>query len=278
MIYETTTYDPARHLVLFIHIRKTGGSSLGAQIAAALEAQGIEGGYRRLQMQALESYNKGWRLAHEELRRRWLHISDQAAQETKRALGKPNLSMDTVTVASGHVRLGSVSTGRRIPLPITLVREPVDRLVSEYFFTRDRVNVASRKPGAEKKKRAAEMSFEDYAAMLLERRDELPLNGQCAYFSREGTFAEARKAIDERFLLAGPTSEMARFSELLGAKLGIPLGQARRENKGKSRPAKFEPSPALRARLEEALADDCALHEHVRREFDALSARVGAGA
>lgn len=158
------------------------------------------------------------------------------------------------------------------------MREPVDRLVSEYFFTRDRVNAASRKPGAEKKKRAAEMSFEDYAEMLLERRDELPLNGQCAYFSPEGTFEKARAAIDGRFLLAGPTTEMARFSELLGAKLGIPLGQARRENKGRSRPEKFAPPAPLRARLEEALAEDCALYEHVQREFKELSARVGEAA
>ncbi len=275
MIYESTRYDPARHLVLFIHIRKTGGSSLGLQMAEALERQGVAGGYRRIKMQGLESYNTGWRRLHEEIRRRGQQMRDEAAAEIRRALGLPNLSMDTVTVASGHVRVDSINVGRRTPLMITLVREPVDRLVSEYFFTRDRVDVATRAPGNEKKKRAATMSFEDYAEMLMERRDELPINGQCEYFSRGGGFAAARKVIDDRFLLAGPTERMPRFAELLGAKLGIPLGETRRENRGKSRPPAFEVPARLRSRLEEALSEDCALYDHVRTEFAALSDRVG---
>ncbi|TYO89458.1 sulfotransferase family 2 domain-containing protein [Oceanicella actignis] len=274
MIYERTDYDPARHLVLFIHIRKTGGSSLGAQLADALAARGAAGGYRRLRMQGVETYNQGWRRAHEHLRRRLQHLRDEARERGRALLGLPNLALDSVAVASGHVRVDSIGLRRREPLMITLVREPVDRLVSEYFFTRDRVAGARRLPGSEKKKQAWARSFEDYAQMLLERRDALPLNGQCLYFSREGSFEAARRVIDERFLLAGRTQDMARFTQLLGAKLGIPMGPPRRVNKGRSRPEGYAPPAWLRARLEEAMADDMALYEHVGREFAALDARI----
>ena len=246
----------------------------GSVTAAAEELDLTQSAVSR-QIRALEDQLRVALFDRDGRRMRLTPAGGRYLAEIRRALGLPNLSMDTVTVASGHVRVDSINVGRRTPLMITLVREPVDRLVSEYFFTRDRVDVATRAPGNEKKKRAATMSFEDYAEMLMERRDELPINGQCEYFSRGGGFAAARKVIDDRFLLAGPTERMPRFAELLGAKLGIPLGETRRENRGKSRPPAFEVPARLRSRLEEALSEDCALYDHVRTEFAALSDRVG---
>jgi len=230
---------------------------------------------RRLGMQGLESHDQGFLLMHEHARRRLIHWRQEIWHETRRMLGLPNASMDTVAMATGHVRVDSIRTGRRTPLMITTTRDPVDRMVSEYFFTRDKVIANPRKARAAKKISAWAMEFEPWAESLLERADELPVNGQCRYISPKGDFETARRIIDERFLLAAPLPQMRRFTELLGAKFGVDLVEGRPVNRGRSRPEKFEVPAKLRSRIEATLSEDCALHDHVTREFETLSARHG---
>jgi hypothetical protein len=275
MIYDDVTYDPAKHLILFIHIRKNGGSTLLTRLSEVLPAPPPAQTARRLGMQGLESHDQGFLLMHEHARRRLIHWRQEIWHETRRMLGLSNASMDTVAMATGHVQLDSIRTGRRMPLMITTTRDPVDRMVSEYFFTRDKVVANPRPARAAKKISAWAMEFEPWAESLLEQADRLPLNGQCRYISPKGDFESARRIIDERFLLAAPLSQMQRFTELLGAKLNVGLTEGRRENAGRSRPARFEVPAQLRSRIESALAEDVALHAHVSREFTALAARHG---
>jgi hypothetical protein len=275
MIYDDVTYDPARHLIFFVHIRKTGGTSLIARMGEALPTRAGGPAMRRLREQGLESHDSGLLLMHEHMRRRLNHWGDDLGHEWRRLLGRPNASVNEVALVSGHNRVGSVRLGRRMPLMITVTRDPIDRLVSDYFFTRDRVAANPKKAKAAKKRSAWEMDFEGWADTMLAEAGSMPLNGQCRYFSRAGDFASARQAIDDRFLLAAPLPQMARFTALLGAKLGVDLTEGPRANRGRSRPEGFEISAPLRARLEAALADDIALHAHVCAEFEALAARHG---
>lgn len=291
MIYDQIDYDPSRHVLLFIHIPKTGGSSLGRSIAEALGAEagdrsrrGVDRGgtasfpgvYRSLAMQWMESQERGPHYWAEILRRRLKHLRDEAREEGLRLAGRPSASVDEVFAMGGHVRLGSVRTGRRRPLPFTLVRDPVDRLVSGYYYARDRVQLGGSAGSSRKKVRAMSHDFAGYAEALLADAGRRDMNWQCRYLARRGDFESARRAVDEQCLLAGPTDRMGRFMELLGAKLGVNPGPERRANAGRSRPADFEAPPELRARLEAAMADDVKLYRHVSAEFAALSDRVPA--
>lgn len=275
MIYDDVTYDPARHLIFFVHIRKTGGTSLIDRMATALPPRAGGPAMRRLREQGLESHDRGLKLMHEHMRRRLNHWGDDLGHEWWRLIGRPNASVDEVTVVTGHNRVGSVRLGRRMPLMITVTRDPIDRLVSDYFFTRDKVAANPKTSRAAKKRTAWELDFEGWADTMLKDADTMPLNGQCRYFSKAGDFESARRVIDDQVLLAAPLPQMARFTALLGAKFGVDLTEGARRNRGWSRPDGFAISTPLRARLEAALADDIALHAHVSREFTALAARHG---
>lgn len=284
MLYESVEYDPERHVLLFIHIPKTAGSSLGRSIAEALGAAagrpGAGGGpvaYRPLAMQWMESQERGPAFWAEVAKRRLAHLHDEARQEVLRRLGRPAAAVDAVFAMGGHVRLGSIRSGRRTALPVTLVRDPVDRLVSSYYYARDRVELAGSAGASRKKMRAMRHDFAGYAEALLAEAGRRDMNWQCRYLAGRGDFDSARRAVDARCLLAGPTDRLGRFQELLGAKLGIETGPERRANAGRSRPAGFEVSADLRARLETAMAGDVKLYRHVGAEFAALSDRVGGG-
>jgi hypothetical protein len=134
---------------------------------------------------------------HEHMPCRLNHWGDDLGHEWWRLIGRPNASVDEVTVVTGHNRVGSVRLGRRMPLMITVTCDPIDRLVSDYFFTRDRVAANPKTSRAAKKRTAWELDFEGWADTMLKDADTMPLNGQCRYF-QQGRGFRKRPAGDRR--------------------------------------------------------------------------------
>lgn len=258
-------------LLVFVHVRKTAGTSVLRMFQRAYG----EDRCRQLPMQALESYLTGWRATHDALRRRAMLWRDDAREEIKRRLGMPNASLRTAAWVGGHVRFGEIAPPGRRVLALTMLREPVGRFVSEWqMVVRGRERYRLGPLSDPRKALAFAEDFPSYVEMVLERREVLPLNGQCRYFAAEGTYEAARRAIDERVWLAGVTERFDDFFALLGRRLGVEFGPAVRENTRGERQARPELPAPLRARLEEALADDIALHAHVTAEFARVAERV----
>ena len=254
-------------LLVFVHVRKTAGTSVLRMFRQALGEERC----RQLPMQAIEGYATGWRGAHDAWRRRLMLARDNLREDLKRRLGRPNTSLATTAWVGGHVRLGGIAPPGRRVLALTLLREPIDRFTSEFHMIRRGRERYRLGPLADPRKALAfAEDFPSYVDMVLDRQAELPLNGQCRYFAAQGGFAAAKAAIDERVFLAGVTERFDDYFDLLGRRLGLSFGPAVRENvRAADQTPPTLPAP-LRSRLEAALADDIALHDHVRTGFAAL--------
>ena len=240
--------------LVFVHAPKTAGTSLRAELAA------------RRQPEVHITVD------HADTSRRFADRMDAAVQAfIEQAEAAP------VRFASGHL------LGHHLPLIaaalpgarfVTLLRDPVARLLSDY-----RYSASPRHPN-----HAAFLARVPSFAAYVERASERNKMAQHLLppeLVQRADPADCVAALLRRYAFVG-VQEMYPISfRVLTALLGRPAWPSLRENVGPADGPPMEVPPALVARIRELHAVDVALHAHVRRGLvairDRLAARLAAG-
>ncbi len=270
MLFDPTPIDYAQSQIVFVHIPKTAGSAL---IAALEQRFGAEG-HLRTRMQKLE---KVWDNPASALAWR----TDQALRHALVAMtgshyliprDAPKGAIDRAAVISGHFALGEQPPMRRRPVYVSLLRDPVDRFVSHFYFLRD-LREREDRPGKRDTQVARRHDLDGYVDLIASGRAIGVRNIQCRYIGGTERFEDARRAIDDKVFLAAPGERIDDFLALLAPAFDIAPVRAARVNVGHKRATVEPPSPATLAKIRDLFADDVALFDYVSRSFDDIHRR-----
>lgn len=266
MLLDRLDFSPSGDVIVFIHSPKTGGSSLAAGLE---EAVGPEH-HLPLRMHLMGKVRE--RAHHAVGATFTLGVRQIKGSLTGRHWLVPkefdSARLPQVRAISGHVQLGrEPKTGRR-PIYVTLVRDPVDRFVSSFYFFRSVLDASG--PKARRTvPRLLTSSIDDYVDWLASRGDPEPFNVQCLHVAGRPSFAAARKIIDEQVFLAAALDDMEAFRSRLGAATGLAIAP-RREKVGSLRASAPPPRPETIEKLKVLTAEDRQLYDHIRAEFHRL--------
>jgi galactose-3-O-sulfotransferase len=192
----------------------------------------------------------------------------------------------TVRALSGHLTLGWAD---RLPANsrwVTVLRDPVERTLSQYYYFVDPPSRRSGRPGAGfvppwLPAPSPSLTLDE----ALTERGYIPPNLQtrmiCGLVSPydplpDGALEQAKRNLDERFAYIGTTERFTEFLALLNLELGWPTVAYRRSNTNPKRP-KQEDLPAETRRLvEERNELDRELHAHAVSMLERAFSRRGA--
>ena len=257
-------YDEGRDQIVLIHVRKTAGTALAQVLRPALHSPGAP----VTRWGSVERRETGALALHGPARRFLINLGERARNLMLRATGgevRPPLA-DQAFVA-GHYVLGEEPPTWRRKLYVTLLRDPVDRFVSDFAFMkgkRDRARGDATDPGL------YDLSMEDFVARV-EARPELYLHDyQCRQLCGAPDGEAAIRTVDEMVWLAATTPQIDRLLQRIGEAMGRSLPSAPVVRRTEGRPKAEALDPALRARIAALNPGDMRLVAHVARAFDAL--------
>ena len=194
----------------------------------------------------------------------------------------------SVRAVSGHLTFGWAD---RLPPNarwITVLRDPVERTLSQYYYFLD--------PPPRRSGRGAGAGFvppwlpAPTASLTLDEalteRGYIPPNLQtrmlCGLLSPydplpEDALAQAKQNLDERFVYVGTTERFTEFLALLNLELGWPTVAYRPSNANPKRPKRADLEPETLRLVEDRNRLDLELHAHAARILDRALSRHGAG-
>ncbi len=247
---------PPPPLWLFVHVPKTAGSSLSAEVATTLSP------YRSLHIDHLDRSRPA------------LARYDDAVEQA--------IAVHAATpfrFASGHVQQRHVARmvagipGTRL---FSMLREPAARLVSDYLYQRSPMH-----PLAEEVKRRVP-DFDAFLG-LPGQRNRAARHLVPAAIVESGDVAAAIAHLDAHFAFIGVQERYALSFRALSAMLGIPhrppTARMRVNSAAAAERAEIAArlsDPALAARIAAANALDIALYRHVAARWDAIAPRLEA--
>jgi hypothetical protein len=217
-------------LLVFDHIPKTAGTT-----------------FRRSYLTAALPRDQRWILSG----------GSRNADDLERFLRLPHEQRQRIRIVAGHYaeRLRAHQPDARF---LTIVRDPVDRIVSSYLHARFHPGGEALWPDV----RERPMGLREFAL-----RYERP-NSQSAQLLGEGEFGVdgIRRQLRSRYALAGCTELFDQFVFVLHVREGLPLCLYNNRLVRRER-ATYAPSPADREFLAESNQQDVLLHHVVRAEF-----------
>lgn len=269
MLFDPSPIDFDRQAIVFVHIPKTAGVSLFRALAAGLGAD-------RCAQTRMEKIDK----IHDGARARLFWSAGHGFRNALRRFGGtdpliprgfPPSRLDDIFVLAGHFSLNHEPKIARKPVYITLVRDPVERFISHYYFLQDlhELEPATRRDTQPARK----YDLERYVDLLENRRLVGVTNVQCRYIGGDETFDSARHALDEQVFLAAPSERLGDFLKLLALALPFEPVITPRENVGQARRAALAPSERTLEQIRGLVAEDRKLFDYVSREFEAVYRR-----
>ena len=237
-------------LWLFVHVPKTAGSSLAAEVAGVIQP------YRSLHIDHLDRSRPA------------MMRYDTTVEEALAAHAAAPFRFASGHVQHRHVaRLAAGIPGTRL---FTMLREPSARLISDYLYQRSPMH-----PLAEEVMR----KVPDFDAFL-------DLKGQRNRTARHlvpkpiieaGDAAAAIAHVERRFAFVGVQERYALGFRALATMLGIERAPSERKRVNSAAGAEREEiaarlaDPALQARIAETNAIDLAIWRHVAARWDAIA-------
>jgi hypothetical protein len=243
-------------LWLFVHVPKTAGSSLAADLALLIPP------YRSIHIDHLDR--------------------SRPAPERYDAATEAFIAAQRETpcrIASGHVQFRHAQRIlQAIPgtAPFTMLREPVARLVSDYLYQRSPMHPLS----AEVRAR-----IPDFAAFveLKGQRNRIARHLLPPRMAEEGDVAAGLAALRERYAFIGVQERYAlgyrALTTLLAGRPSAPAAR-KRVNDGaaeeKAQVMRALEDPALRARIAALNAFDLGIHRAIAADWEAIAGPLGA--
>jgi hypothetical protein len=271
MLYQPVQLDFSRQILVFVHIPKTAGSALEEALAVHLGEDNC----------LLARDGKVGKIHATRIGKTIWSVRKHARNLVLRVRGidqslpkdYPKANLSQLRLLDGHFSLGNEPRTGRDPVYLTLVRDPVDRFLSDFYY---RFDIRARWPeGKRERHKFWTYDVDRFVDFVYARRRWNELNLQCLYLGRENNFAAARRAIDNRVFLAAPAHRMDALLELLGPILGLKSAAAPRSNVGRARQGKAPPSEETLAKIREMVPEDQRLFEYVSSVFDDVYGKFG---
>lgn len=183
--------------------------------------------------------------------------------------GTPNSRLSSVKWIQGHFQFGLHEALSQPVQYLTMLRHPVDRVISFYYFLRE-------SPRHPLNKKAMSLTLKEF--ILCEDRNiqNQIHNLQTKMISGDGTASieKAKKNIDEHFLMVGITERFNESLAIMRNKLGWNAPYNNKHNVTKRRP-KMEQVPAeIRKLIEQKNEIDFQLYEYgkglLQKEINSL--------
>lgn len=248
MRFLDTNPFPQKAVIVFNHVTKAGGTTLFGFLQATFGAE----------------------------RCHWHKERDRVTQELSPALEElPSSRRRDLRVASGHFDYGkhelmeAVFDGRQkvedLVFNIGLVRDPLERLLSDYHFSREQGLPRYREI-------ALSMDFEAYVRSKLDNPHSIMArNSQICQIAATDDLQEAESVLQSRYLVAATTDQLNDLLRLLHAYFGN-TGRPRKmrlNSSSASKEALAALDPGLVKEFRARTETDSALVERVAELFDA---------
>jgi hypothetical protein len=185
-----------------------------------------------------------------------------------RLLRKSPRRLDHLRVIKGHMPFGAHKLLHKAATYITVLREPVERVISEYYF-------ALHHPLHPQHKRMQSLTLEQYAGTTPHHNLQCKLlagpppqrdflAGDCT----EETLATAKANLAAHFSLAGLTERFDETLALFKVLFGWKLSHYASFNVGQNRPSRQSVPESTRQLIAERNRFDVAIYQHVLPLFD----------
>ncbi|GLB62015.1 sulfotransferase family protein [Cytobacillus sp. NCCP-133] len=221
-----------KKIIIFIHIPKTAGTSM---------RKIIEKQYTVLQSRY---YYNGYQDAFNRLK------------------GTPQSKLNTVKWIQGHFQFGLHEAISNPVEYITMLRHPVDRVISFYYFLREN-------PRHPLNHIAKSLNLTEFIMSEDKIIQDGIYNLQTTLISGDGTpsFEKAKKNIDEHFMMVGITERFNESIFLMRKKLGWKVPYLSRQNVTRSRPKLAQVSENVKKIIEQKNEFDFQLYEYGKAIF-----------
>ncbi len=253
-------------ILIHLHIPKTGGTSLNSMVQHAFAGAEISD----TMAIGSERYNCLGLAPYELCRERF---ASYAGDDLRR-----------IRYVTGHLPMGLHRAFDRTAKYFTVIRHPVDRVISDFFF-RIQDNEPFMKDGKllpfeEYVESRYDVYLRDYQVRVISGSPEFeaprpPLGMQISGPAVEHRHLEqAKRNIEQHFLAAAPLEKITELALLIRRVYGWPMRRLLTEYKARTRkrPRTDGVSPGLLRIIEDCNAHDLELYEWVAKRFAAQSA------
>ncbi len=208
------------------------------------------------------SWLENLRVSRGRIRRRWRNYR---AVTNQKAWAKIAQAAKDGDIVQGHFGFGDpILPGFELE-HITIIRDPVQRLMSEYFYSKrgfEKRSVLRKLYNYGRLRAASELNFSDYIAFLHDRRD-LYANRATRFITGAAACDDPGAFLMDNYFHFGTLEQVDHFVRTLAEKLGGALSMPHR-NKSENR---HDISLTARdnSRLEDLYSEDMKLHQAATR-------------
>ncbi|MEM6944792.1 MAG: hypothetical protein AAF565_13665 [Pseudomonadota bacterium] len=254
-----TAFRPNDDVLFLMRIPKTGSTSLALMLGSHFPAEARA----KLLGRSLDGWDHGLARIHDQFRRWMVRSSRGFAARAGAVIGRPD-PVATARFLEGHHPIWAPIRTRKRVRAVTVLRDPVDRFLSNLAFIRNRARTRAL-PRSQVKTGALALEPDAFVRGLLASSARTRLNSHCLYLTPTARFEEAARALDEHLIMAALYEDLPLLNETVASWLGEPPAAMRREKTGMREAEDLTLSPQTTADLRAALAEDYRLLDHIDR-------------
>ena len=270
MLYGKIAIDLEDDVIVFMHTPKTGGWSF----IRLMERNWGENAHLRLGMSKAEkTYRSRFHETHWRLKSALSWVKGKLTGIHPMLYRR--LSEDDkrrIRFMSGHFAWGHAPDLGKRPALVSIVREPIRRFISDYYFSQSGQGAWRRTGGLHdpRKRALAEMDISEYARWLARPENRNLHNIQCRYVSGKPDFEYTRELIDEHYYCCAPLERIADFVILLSRPFQFHDTGIGHNNPGREIPDGLVLDDDTHGILRDVFSEDVLMYQYVCGEFERI--------